>query len=52
MEKVKIRFCPRCGETDLVMTAGGITGEWRCKKCNYVGSVFPEKAIKKMQKRT
>ena len=43
---MKIKFCPRCEETDLIMVAGAIVGMWECKKCRYRSSVFPEKEIK------
>ncbi len=48
--KTKVKFCPKCGNTDLVMAAGGVMGILRCKKCNYSGSVFPEKEIKQNKK--
>jgi len=43
---MKVKFCPECGETDLVMVAGGGIGMWKCKKCKFQGSIFPEKEIK------
>ena len=39
------KFCPRCGSEDVNMAAGGITGTWKCEKCSYIGSIFPEKEI-------
>ena len=38
------KFCPRCGSEDVHMIAGGTTGQWMCKNCNYIGSVL-EKVI-------
>ena len=43
---MKIKFCPRCESTELVMVAGATVGMWECKKCNYQSSIFPEKEIK------
>jgi ribosomal protein L37AE/L43A len=43
---MRVKFCPKCKSTDLVMMAGGNIGIWKCKKCSYQGSVFPEKEIK------
>ena len=40
METVK--FCPQCKSTDVMPYAGGTTGTWQCKKCKFMGSVFPE----------
>ena len=42
---IKIKFCPRCNSTDLVMIAGGSLGLWKCKKCRFQGSIFPEKEL-------
>ena len=48
-----IKFCPKCGDTDLIMVAGAGIGIWRCKLCAYEGSIFPEKemVIKKTNKK-
>jgi ribosomal protein L37AE/L43A len=40
-----IKFCPTCGSEEITMEAGGITGTWRCNKCGFSGSVFPEKEL-------
>ena len=48
---MKIKFCPRCEETDSIMVAGATVGMWECKKCRYRSSVFPEKEIKQKTKR-
>lgn len=47
---MKVKFCPKCGNTDLAMVAGGNIGIWKCKKCKFQGSVFPEKEIGKIIK--
>ena len=39
---MKVKFCPKCKNTDLVMVAGGNIGMWKCKKCGFRGSIFPE----------
>ena len=44
--KIKIKFCPKCKNTDLIMIAGGNVGLFECKKCRFRGSIFPEKEIK------
>jgi len=43
---MKVRFCPKCQNADLIMVTGGEVGKWRCKNCGFEGSVFPEKQIK------
>ena len=43
--KMRIKFCPKCGDTDLIMVAGAEIGVWRCKICNFESSIFPEKEI-------
>jgi len=42
---MKLRKCPQCGSFNLVQEIGGITSEWRCKSCGYVGTFFIEKTI-------
>ncbi|KKK49430.1 hypothetical protein LCGC14_3135130 [marine sediment metagenome] len=42
---MRIKFCPKCGDTDLIMVAGAEIGVWRCKVCNFESSIFPEKEI-------
>ena len=44
--KMKLKFCPKCGDTDLIMVAGAEIGVWRCKICNFESSIFPEREIK------
>ena len=40
------KFCPKCGNTDLIMVAAGEIGMWECKKCGFKGTIFPEKELK------
>jgi len=42
---MRIRFCPKCKNTDIMLEAGGITGTMRCKECGYRGVLFPEKEV-------
>jgi ribosomal protein L37AE/L43A len=44
---MKIKFCPKCRKTDIVMVAGGNIGVWKCKKCGFQSAVFPSKEIEK-----
>lgn len=46
---MKTKFCPKCGNTDLVLEAGGGIGIYRCKKCGFSGGIFPE--INKLSKK-
>ena len=43
---MKVKFCPKCKNTDLAMVAGGEIGMWECKNCGFRGAIFPEKEIK------
>lgn len=51
MRKMKIKFCPKCKNTDLIMVAGGNIGILECKKCRFRGSIFPEREIKIKKRR-
>ena len=39
------KFCPKRGDTDLIMVAAGEIGMWECKKCGFKGSIFPEREL-------
>jgi len=39
---MKIKKCPECKSTNLVLDTGGITGKYRCKDCGYVGVLIVE----------
>ena len=47
------KFCPKCKGDDVKIriTVIGEPPEYACKKCNYIGTIFPElekiKLIKK-----
>jgi len=43
---MRIKFCPKCKNTDLIMVAGGNIGLFECKKCRFRSSIFPEREIK------
>ena len=43
---MRIKFCPKCRNTDLIMVAGGNIGLFECKKCRFRSSIFPERGIK------
>ena len=45
-EKVKIRFCPRCGNTEVrfvfkIKNLFGVVPRIECPKCKYHGMTFP-----------
>lgn len=50
-EKMQIKFCPRCRGIEIDMVGGEVIGLWKCKKCRYIGSVFPVKEIKLKNKK-
>lgn len=37
-----MKICPKCGSTEVIPSVGGITGSWKCKKCGFSGTIFPE----------
>lgn len=41
------RFCPNCGSDNVEFMGGGMTGSFMCSDCDFMGSVFPERAISK-----
>ena len=43
--RIRIRFCPDCGSTELRMVAGGEIGMTECEHCKFRASIFPEKEI-------
>ena len=36
------KFCPKCGSEDVELEAGGVSGNYRCNKCGYMG-IVPER---------
>jgi hypothetical protein len=47
MKSPKIKICPRCGSTDITSdpltdTMGMGMQNFRCKKCDFSGTFFPE----------
>ena len=46
-----MKICPKCGSTEIIPKIGGIMGIWKCRKCKFSGSIFPEvEKIKKEKK--
>lgn len=42
----RVLLCPQCGSRDVHYELGGITGQvYRCKTCNYVGSLILEQDV-------
>jgi len=37
-----MKLCPKCSSIEVMPVAGGITGTWRCKKCGFSGTLFPD----------
>jgi len=46
-----IRECPKCKSTQIIMQAGGQTGNYQCKKCSYIGPLIIERDIKEKWKK-
>jgi predicted RNA-binding Zn-ribbon protein involved in translation (DUF1610 family) len=41
-----VRLCPQCGSARVDLIAGSIMGQvYRCKKCDYVGSLVFETEV-------
>ena len=40
-----VKFCPSCGSTDVILATyyGEGGGYYKCRKCSYTYSSFPEK---------
>ncbi len=47
---MKIRFCPKCKNTQIVDVAGGKIGLLECVKCKFRSVAFPEMEVKKNKK--
>jgi ribosomal protein L37AE/L43A len=39
---MKVKICPKCKSSELIMVAGGEIGMYECKKCRFRGTLFPE----------
>lgn len=37
-----MKLCPKCGSTDVIPMVGGILGIWKCEKCGFSGTIFPD----------
>ena len=44
------KFCPNCGSSEVEMVAGGTTGNWMCRECGYMGTVFEKEIFGKEMK--
>jgi len=42
---MRVKFCPKCEDDEVIMVAGGVIGIWKCLKCGYESSIFPEREI-------
>ena len=39
---MNIKACPRCGSKNIVLHAGGCTGNYKCLDCGYIGPLILE----------
>jgi len=39
---MKTKKCPRCNSEDIGLFLGGHTGQYKCKKCGYIGPMIIE----------
>ena len=39
---MKIKKCPICDSTNIILDVGGITGKYKCKDCGYTGVLVIE----------
>jgi DNA-directed RNA polymerase subunit M/transcription elongation factor TFIIS len=44
MSLLSKKFCSNCGSEDMMLAAGGTTGNWVCKQCGHMGPAL-EKVI-------
>jgi len=44
---MNIRACPRCISKNIVLDSGGITGNYKCLDCGYIGPLIMESDNKK-----
>jgi len=47
MNKHTIKRCPKCKSSDVTFYMGGQFGQYKCKKCDYVGALIIEEEIEK-----
>jgi transposase-like protein len=40
------QICPVCESENIILDAGGNTGKYSCKDCNYIGVLILEKTKK------
>jgi Zn ribbon nucleic-acid-binding protein len=48
---MRVKFCPKCHNTDIVLVAGGTVGMYECKKCGFTGAIFPEREINPIERK-
>jgi len=39
---MNIKACPRCGSRNVILHAAGITGNYKCLDCGYIGPLIME----------
>lgn len=37
-----MKICPKCGSIEIIPEIGGIMGTWKCEKCGFSGTLFPD----------
>jgi ribosomal protein S27AE len=42
MEKIVMKYCPRCGSSDIEWVLPQDWSKWECKHCGYIGPVIIE----------
>ena len=43
--KIKIRKCPKCKASKIMLHVGGLSGMYECKECGYVGPIILEEEV-------
>ncbi len=41
-EKKMVKFCPKCGSTNIEWTLPQTWSKWECKDCGYIGAFIIE----------
>ena len=48
---MNIKACPKCMSKNIVLHAAGITGNYKCLDCGYIGPIIIESEEKLMIKK-
>lgn len=48
---MKIKICPKCKSSNIILYMGGQFGKYKCKDCGYIGPFIIEKTIKIKKKK-